>query len=64
MDDNKTSVASIIFSLVVVCAICWLICAFGTYLICLCFGFDWHNQYGTALLVALMTLKTVSLLLD
>lgn len=63
MDDNNTSFTSIVFALVIMLAICWLICVFGTYLICICFGIDWLVQYGTAVFVALLTIKSVMVLL-
>lgn len=63
MDDDNTSFTSMVFALVIMLAICWLICVFGTYLICICFGIDWLVQYGTALFVALLTIKSVMVLL-
>ena len=63
MDDNNTSFTSVVFALVIMLAICWLICVFGTYLICICFGIDWLVQYGTAVFVALLTVKSVRVLL-
>lgn len=63
MDDNNTSFTSVVFALVIMLAICWLICVFGTYLICICFGIDWVVQYGTAVFVALLTIKSVMVLL-
>lgn len=63
MDDNNTSFTSVVFALVIMLAICWLICVFGTYLICICFGIDWLVQYGTAVFVALLTVKSVMVLL-
>lgn len=63
MDDDNTSFTSMVFALVIVLAICWLICVFGTYLICICFGIDWLVQYGTAVFVALLTIKSVMVLL-
>lgn len=63
MDDNNTSFTSIVFALVIMLAICWLICVFGTYLICICFGIDWLVQYGTAVFIALLTVKSVMVLL-
>ena len=63
MDDDNTSFTSIVFALVIMLAICWLICVFGTYLICICFGIDWLVQYGTAVFVALLTIKSVMVLL-
>lgn len=63
MDDDNTSFTSIVFALVIMLAICWLICVFGTYLICICFGIDWFVQYGTAVFVALLTIKSVMVLL-
>lgn len=63
MDDNNTSFTSVVFALVIMLAICWLICVFGTYLICICFGIDWLVQYGTAVFVALLTIKSVMVLL-
>lgn len=63
MDDNDTSFTSVMFALVIMLAICWLICVFGTYLICICFGIDWLVQYGTAVFVALLTIKSVMVLL-
>lgn len=63
MDDNNTSFTSVAFALVIILAICWLICVFGTYLICICFGIDWFVQYGTAVFVALLTIKSVMVLL-
>ena len=63
MDDNDTSFTSVVFALVIMLAICWLICVFGTYLICICFGIDWLVQYGTAVFVALLTIKSVTVLL-
>lgn len=63
MDDNNTSFTSFVFALVIMLAICWLICVFGTYLICICFGIDWLVQYGTAVFVALLTVKSVMVLL-
>lgn len=63
MDDNNTSFTSVVFALIIILAICWLICVFGTYLICICFGIDWLVQYGTAVFVALLTVKSVMVLL-
>lgn len=63
MDDNNTSFTSVVLALVIMLAICWLICVFGTYLICICFGIDWLVQYGTAVFVALLTIKSVMVLL-
>lgn len=63
MDDDNTSFTSMVFALVIMLAICWLICVFGTYLICICFGIDWLVQYGTAVFVALLTIKSVMVLL-
>ena len=63
MDDNNTSFTSVVLALVIMLAICWLICVFGTYLICICFGIDWLVQYGTAVFVALLTVKSVMVLL-
>lgn len=63
MDDDNTSFASLTFALIIILAICWLICVFGTYLICICLGIDWFAQYGTALFVALCTIKSVMTLL-
>lgn len=63
MDDDNTSFTSVVFALVIMLAICWLICVFGTYLICICFGIDWLVQYGTAVFVALLTIKSVMVLL-
>lgn len=63
MDDNNTSFTSVVFALVIMLAICWLICVFGTYLICICFGIDWLVRYGTAVFVALLTIKSVMVLL-
>lgn len=63
MDDDNTSFTSMVFVLVIMLAICWLICVFGTYLICICFGIDWLVQYGTAVFVALLTIKSVMVLL-
>lgn len=63
MDENNTSFTSVVFALVIMLAICWLICVFGTYLICICFGIDWLVQYGTAVFVALLTIKSVMVLL-
>lgn len=63
MDDDNTSFTSVVFALVIMLAICWLICVFGTYLICVCFGIDWLVQYGTAVFVALLTIKSVMVLL-
>lgn len=63
MDDNNTSFTSVVFALVIMLAICWFICVFGTYLICICFGIDWLVQYGTAVFVALLTVKSVMVLL-
>lgn len=63
MDDDNTSFTSMVFALVIMLAICWLICVFGTYLICICFGIDWLVQYGTAVFVALFTIKSVMVLL-
>lgn len=63
MDDNNTSFTSIVFALVIMLAICWLICVFGTYLICICFGINWLVQYGTAVFIALLTVKSVMVLL-
>lgn len=63
MDDNNTSFTSVVFALVIMLAICWLICVFGTYLICICFGIDWLVQYGTAVFIALLTVKSVMVLL-
>lgn len=63
MDDNNTSFTSVVFALVIMLAICWLICVFGTYLICICFGIDCLVQYGTAVFVALLTIKSVMVLL-
>lgn len=63
MDDNNTSFTSVVFALVIMLAICWLICVFGTYLICICFGIDWLVQYGTAVFIALITIKSVMVLL-
>lgn len=63
MDDNNASFTSVVFALVIMLAICWLICVFGTYLICICFGIDWLVQYGTAVFVALLTVKSVMVLL-
>lgn len=63
MDDNNTSFTSVVFALVIMLAICWLICVFGTCLICICFGIDWLVQYGTAVFIALLTVKSVMVLL-
>lgn len=63
MDDDNTSFTSMVFALVIMLAICWLICVFGTYLICICFGIDWLVQYGTAVFIALLTIKSVMVLL-
>ena len=63
MDDNNTSFTSVVFALVIMLAICWLICVFGTYLICVCLGIDWFANYGTAVFVALLTIKSVMVLL-
>lgn len=63
MDDKNTSIASLVFALIIMLAICWLICVFGTYLICVCFGIDWLVQYGTAVFIALLTIKSVMVLL-
>lgn len=63
MDDDNTSFTSVVFALVIMLSICWLICVLGTYLICICFGIDWLVQYGTAVFVALLTIKSVMVLL-
>lgn len=63
MDDNNTSFTSVVFASVIMLAICWLICVFGTYSICICFGIDWLVQYGTGVFVALLTIKSVMVLL-
>ena len=63
MDDKHTSITSLVFALIIILAICWLICVFGTYLICVCLGIDWLVRYGTAVFVALLTIKSVMVLL-
>lgn len=63
MDDDNTSFASFTFALIIILAICWLICVFGTYLICICLGINWVMSYGTAVFVALLTIKSVLILM-
>ena len=50
MDDNNTSFTSLIFAVVIMLAVCWLICTFGTYLVCICLGIDWVMSYGLSLI--------------
>lgn len=59
MDDKDTSFTSLIFAVVIMLAVCWLICTFGTYLVCVYLGIDWDMSYGTAVFVALLTIKSV-----
>lgn len=63
MDDKDTSFTSLIFAVVIMLAVCWLICIFGTYLVCICLGIDWVMSYGTALFVSLLTIKSVLILM-
>lgn len=63
MDDNNTSFTSFIFAVVIMLAVCWLICTFGTYLVCVCLGINWVMSYGTAVFVALLTIKSVLILM-
>lgn len=63
MDDNNTSFASLIFAVVIMLAVCWLICTFGTYLVCVCLDIKWVMSYGTAVFVALLTIKSVLILM-
>jgi hypothetical protein len=63
MDDNSTSFTAMIFAVVIMLAVCWLICTFGTYLVCICLGIDWVMSYGTALFVSLLTIKSVLILM-
>jgi hypothetical protein len=63
MDDNNTSFTSLIFAVVIMLAVCWLICTFGTYLVCVCLGISWVMSYGTAVFVALLTIKSVLILM-
>ena len=63
MDDKDTSFTSLIFAVVIMLAVCWLICTFGTYLVCGCLGINWVMSYGTAVFVALLTIKSVLILM-
>lgn len=63
MDDDNPSFASFIFAAVIILAVCWLICTFGTYFVCVCLGINWVMSYGTALFVSLLTIKSVLILM-
>lgn len=63
MDDKDTSFTSLIFAVAIMLAVCWLICTFGTYLVCVCLGINWVMSYGTAVFVALLTIKSVLILM-